>query len=55
MRVVITQEARDKLTRIYEYYKDLSKGKYGRKIRANVISKALKLKDFPHLGPIEES
>ncbi len=55
MSVFITQEAQNKLTEIYEYYKDLSKGRYGRKVRSQVIAKALKLKNFPLIGQLEES
>ncbi|HFA50217.1 MAG TPA: type II toxin-antitoxin system RelE/ParE family toxin [Bacteroidetes bacterium] len=55
MRVRFTQKSRDQLKLIYEYYKDLSKGKYGRQIRARILTKALKLKDFPFLGQEEEN
>ncbi len=55
MKVKFTPLAADRLRYIYEYFKDKKQGKYGRQLRAKIIEKALKLKDFPNLGQLEEN
>ena len=55
MKVVISQKAQTDLTNILEYYKRKGLLKYGRKVRARIILKSMRLKEFPQLGQIEES
>ncbi len=53
MRVSLTPHARDRLRKIYEYYKDKKIEKVGRKIRTKVLQKTMKLKEFPYMGSME--
>jgi len=55
MKVKFTQHTKDRLKLIYEYYKDKNQAKYGWQLRAKIILKTLKLKDFPTLGQVEEN
>ena len=55
MQVIISQKAQDSLNDIVEYYRKKGYLKYGRKIRARIILKAMRLKDFPKMGQIEET
>ncbi len=55
MKVVLSQKAIERLTIIVEYYQRTGYGKFGRKIRARVLAKSMQLKEFPKLGPIEET
>lgn len=55
MKVKITKGAEDSLRQIYRYFKSISQGKVGRKIRKNVITKSLSLKEFPYKGQIEDN
>jgi len=55
MNVRFTQKSREKLDAVYHYYKDLSQGMYGSKLRLRIIQKALLLKDFPLLGQEEDT
>lgn len=54
MRVKLTDKAQNSLREIYEYYKEKQMGKVGRNIRAKVLQKAMKLKQFPYLGQVED-
>ncbi len=53
MKVLITDFAKQQLADIYEYYKFEGYGSFGRKVRKDVINKALSLRDFPNMGVIE--
>jgi toxin ParE1/3/4 len=55
MNVKFTPLATERLKYVYEYFKDKKQGKYGRLLRAKILQKALKLKDFPNLGQTEEN
>ena len=54
MKVLITDFAKYQLASIYEYYRLQGYGSFGRKVRADVIKKALALRDFPNLGNEEK-
>lgn len=54
MRVKLTNNAQSSLREIYEYYKEKKMGKVGRKIRAKVLQKAMKLKQLPYQGQVED-
>lgn len=54
MKVLFTQNAKDKLDEIFQYFKDKSLTKTGRQIRAKILAKALSLKDFPFIGQEDE-
>jgi plasmid stabilization system protein ParE len=53
MKILITDHAKSAMDDIVAYYSDLGYGKYGRKLRASVLRKALKLRRFPKMGAIE--
>jgi toxin ParE1/3/4 len=53
MRILITDYAQQQLADIYEYYRLQGYGLSGRKIRAEVLKKALMLREFPNMGSIE--
>jgi toxin ParE1/3/4 len=53
MKVLITDFAKQQLADIYEYYKLEGYGNFGRKVRKDVINKALSLREFPNMGSIE--
>ena len=55
MKVLITDFAKQQLTSIYRYYQLQGYGSFGRKVRADVIKKALSLRDFPNLGNEEDN
>jgi toxin ParE1/3/4 len=55
MTVVLLKTAQSRLDEIVEYYRLLGYGKYGRKIRAAILTKALLLKAHPQLGVVEEA
>lgn len=54
MKVLITQHAKHVLSEIVAYYQRVGYGKYGRKIRALLIQKALLLAKFPLMGSEEQ-
>jgi plasmid stabilization system protein ParE len=54
MRVLITQQAKNALDEIIEYYRSVGNGKYGRRVRAAILRKALLLSKFPLMGAEEE-
>lgn len=53
MKVLITRHAIFAMDEVVEYYRNLGNGKYGRKIRAAVLKKALLLAKFPFMGAEE--
>ena len=55
MKIRFTQKAKDQLIEIFEYYKDNSQARYGRQIRAKIISRTSLLKDHPYTGQEEEN
>ena len=55
MKVTISQKAQSNLAEILEYYRQKGYLKHGRKIRARIISKIMRLKDFPKIGQEEEN
>ena len=55
MKVQITDPAKEELKKIYNYYRRIGLGKIGRKIRKEVVSRTLVLKQQPNLGQIEEN
>ena len=54
MQVKFTQQAKDRLDSILQYYVDKGLSKAGRQIRAKIIAKTLILKAFPYAGPEDE-
>ncbi|MCC6725522.1 MAG: type II toxin-antitoxin system RelE/ParE family toxin [Saprospiraceae bacterium] len=55
MLVKFTNHSKDCLRSIFDYYNSIGQKRKGRTIRANVISKALSLSNFPNIGQIEEN
>jgi len=54
MRIQISKRAQAQLHQIYIYYKDSGKGMAGRRIRAAILKKIMRLKIFPEMGQEEE-
>ena len=54
MKVVLSQESIECLTKIVSYCQRKGYGRYGRRIRARILNKIRRLKDFPNLGQVEE-
>ncbi|TAK31145.1 MAG: type II toxin-antitoxin system RelE/ParE family toxin [Saprospiraceae bacterium] len=54
MKVVLSQESIDCLVKILSYYQRKGHRKYGRKIRARILNRIRRLKDFPMMGQMEE-
>jgi toxin ParE1/3/4 len=55
MKVIISRKAQSNLHEIVEYHRQKGYLKFGRKIRARIISKIMRLKDFPKMGQEEEN
>lgn len=55
MNVTFSDYSKAKLKEIYLYYKAIGKGGFGRKIRANILKKALLLRSLPEIGQEEET
>jgi len=54
MIIKFSDKAKEDLFEILDYYRNIGRLKTGRKIRADILTKTMKLKDFPYVGPIEE-
>lgn len=54
MKVKITDPAKEELKRIYSYHRRRGYGKKGRKIRKEVMKKAMGLRKYPYMGQKEE-
>ncbi len=53
MKIKFLKSSRRKLDGIYDWYKEQGAGMAGRKIRAAVLKKAMRLRANPYLGQIE--
>lgn len=55
MKVVLTDVAKRRLKKIFNYYRRKGATKIGQKIKTNIIKKAKILKQHPLIGQVEES